>query len=170
MQDLDSSDQKSFLEAGVPAVQLFTGPHADYHRPSDTPDKIDGKGLAKIAMTVRTVAFYLATQPAPLTRTVAAAPAAPSGPRSDRKVTIGAIPDFTHNGTGIKLGGTTPGGPAAMAGMKEGDIIVQAGGASIIGLKDLSDVLKTKQPGDKLPIRFLRNGKETQTVVEVKEK
>jgi S1-C subfamily serine protease len=98
------------------------------------------------------------------------APVAATAPRGDRKVTIGAIPDFTHSGTGIKLGGTTAGGPAAMAGMKEGDIIVQAGGASIVGLKDLSDVLRTKQPGDKLPVRFLRNGKELQAVVEVKEK
>ena len=169
-QDLDASDQNSFLEAGVPAVQLFTGPHDDYHRPTDRADKIDGKGLAKIAMTVRTVAFYLANQPAPLTRTVSAVSAPPAAPRGDRKVTIGAVPDFTYNEKGVRLGGAAPGGPAALAGMREGDIIVQAGGASIVGLKDLSDVLKTKQPGDKLPIRFLRSGKEFETVVEVKEK
>ena len=48
-QDLDSSDQVSFEAAGVPAVQLFSGPHADYHRPSDTPDKIDPEGLEKVA-------------------------------------------------------------------------------------------------------------------------
>jgi hypothetical protein len=170
VQDLDASDQKSFLEAGVPAVQLFTGPHPDYHRPSDTADKIDGKGLAKIAMTVRAAAFFLATQPAPLTRTVAAAPAPPAPPRSDRKVTIGAIPDFAYNGSGVRLGGTTPAGPAEAAGMKEGDVIVQAGGATVIGLKDLSEVLRTKQPGEKLVVKFLRNGKELQTIVEVKEK
>jgi aminopeptidase N len=169
-QDLDSSDQKSFHEAGVPAVQLFTGPHLDYHRPTDTADKIDGKGLAKIAMVTRTVAFTLANLPAPLTRTIMAAPGAVPGPRIDRKVTIGAIPDFTYNEQGVRLSGTQPGGPAEAAGMKQGDIIIQAGTAPISVLKDLSDVLKTKQPGEKLPVRFLRNGREMKTELEVKER
>ena len=170
-QDLDSSDQKSFHEAGVPAVQLFTGPHADYHRPTDTADKIDGKGLAKIAMLTRSVAFALANLPAPLTRTIVAQPGAPAAaPRSDRKVTIGAIPDFTYNEQGVRLDGTLPGGPAEAAGMKKGDIIIQAGTVPIAVLKDLSDVLKMKQSGDKLRVRFLRSGKELQTTVEVKER
>jgi len=169
-QDLDSSDQKSFHEAGVPAVQLFTGPHADYHRPSDTANKIDGKGLAKIAMVTRAVAFALATLPGPLTRTITAAPGAVSGPRTDRKVTIGAIPDFTYNEQGVRLGGTQPGGPAEAAGMKQGDIIFQAGATPVSVLKDLSDVLKMKQPGDKLPVRFLRNGKEMKAELEIKER
>jgi aminopeptidase N len=170
-QDLDSSDHKSFHEAGVPAVQFFTGPHPDYHRPTDSADKIDGKGLAKVAMFTRAVAFSLATLPGMLTRTVTAAPGpAAAEPRTDRKVTIGAIPDFTFNGQGVRLGGTQPGGPADTAGLKESDIIIQAGGAPVIGLKDLSDVLKTKQPGDALTVRFLRNGRELQTVVEVRER
>ena len=169
-QDLDSSDQKSFHEAGVPAVQLFTGPHLDYHRPTDTADKIDGKGLVKIAMLTRTVAFTLANLPAPLTRTVTAAPGVASGPRMDRKVTIGVIPDFTYNEQGVRLGGTQPGGPAEAAGMKQGDIIIEAGNAPISELKDLSDVLKKKQPGDRLPIRFLRKGREMKTELEVRER
>ncbi|NTW57760.1 MAG: M20/M25/M40 family metallo-hydrolase [Nitrospirae bacterium] len=169
-QDLDSSDQRSFHEAGVPAVQLFTGPHLDYHRPIDTADKIDGKGLAKIAMLTRAVAFTVANLPAPLTRTSTVAPGAASGPRIDRKVTIGVIPDFTYNEQGVRLGGTQPGGPAEAAGMKQGDIIIQAGTAPISVLRDLSDILKTKQPGDRLPIRFLRNGREMKIELEVKER
>ena len=171
MQDLDSSDQKSFHEAGVPAVQLFTGPHLDYHRPTDTADKIDGQGLVKIATVTRAVAFYLANQPAPLTRTIAAAPGpVPAAPRSDRKVTIGVIPDFSYNEKGVRLGGAQPGGPAEAAGLKQGDIIIQAGTTPIEVLKDLSDVLKTKQPGDKLPVRFLRNGTEYRAMIDVREK
>jgi aminopeptidase N len=169
-QDLDSSDQKSFHEAGVPAVQLFTGPHLDYHRPTDTADKIDGKGLAKVATVARAVAFTLANLPGPLTRTMSAAPAAVPGPRVDRKVTIGAIPDFTYNEKGVRLGGTQPGGPAEAAGMRQGDIIIQAGTTPVAVLKDLSDVLKTKQPGEKLTVRFLRNGREMKAELEVKER
>jgi aminopeptidase N len=51
--DWGASDQKSFLDAGVPAVQLFSGAHRDYHRPTDTVDKIDPQGLVKIAAVAR---------------------------------------------------------------------------------------------------------------------
>jgi hypothetical protein len=170
VQDLDASDQKSFLDAGIPAVQLFTGPHLDYHRPTDTADKIDGKGLVKVATVARAVAFAVANFPVPLTRTIAALPGTPSAARTDRKVTIGIIPDFTYNEKGVRLGGTQPGGPAEKAGMKEGDVIVQAGNRPVAVLKDLSDVLKTKQPGERLPVRFLRGGKEMSAELDVKER
>jgi predicted metalloprotease with PDZ domain len=169
-QELDSSDQKSFQEAGVPAVQLFTGPHADYHRPTDTADKIDGKGLAKIATLARAAAFYLANRPEPLHATVSSSPAGAPAPRRDRKVTLGIVPDFTYNGRGVRLGGTAPDGPAEKAGLRTGDVVIQAGGAPIVVLKDLSDALKAKQPGDKLTVKFLRNGKETSVNVELKER
>jgi S1-C subfamily serine protease len=90
--------------------------------------------------------------------------------RTARKATVGIVPDFTFNGTGVRLGGTLPGGPAEAAGMREGDIIIQVGNTSIVVLKDLSDVLRTKQPGEKLPVKFLRNGKERQVEMQVKEK
>jgi len=169
-QELDSSDQKSFQEAGVPAVQLFTGPHADYHRPTDTAEKIDGKGLAKVATVARAVAFYLANRPEPLTATVPSSPAGAPALRTDRKVTLGIVPDFTYNGQGVRLGGTSPDSPVERAGLRMGDVVIQAGNTPIAVLKDLSDVLKTKQPGDRLPLRFLRNGKEMKTVVELKER
>ncbi len=59
-EDLDSSDQKSFQGAGAPAVQFFSGPHSDYHRPMDTADKIDAASLVKVASVTREVADYLA--------------------------------------------------------------------------------------------------------------
>ena len=169
-QELDSSDQKSFQEAGVPAVQLFTGPHGDYHRPTDRADKIDGKGLAKVATLARFTAFYLANRPEPLHATTTSSPAGAPAPRIDRKVTLGIVPDFTYNEKGVRLGGTQPGGPAATAGIREGDIIIQAGNTLVSVLRDLSDVLKKKQPGDRLSVRFLRNGKEMTVDVELKER
>ena len=65
--ELDSSDQVSFDVAGVPAVQLFTGPHADYHRPSDTVDKIDAEGLVKVASVANEAIEYLAGREGGLT-------------------------------------------------------------------------------------------------------
>ena len=68
---LESSDQKSFIDKGVPAVQIFTDPHADYHRPGDTADKIDGPGLVKVATFVKEGIVYLGEREQPLTNTIA---------------------------------------------------------------------------------------------------
>lgn len=169
-QVLDASDQTSFHEAGVPAVQLFTGANLDYHRPSDTADKINGAGLVKIATLVRDVAYYLANDPSPLTPTIAAASGAAQQPRGDRKVTIGIVPDFAYNGKGVRLAGTVPGGPAENGGMKEGDVVILVGTEKITVLQELSDAIKRYQPGQKAQVRFLRGDQEMKTTVEVKER
>src|SRR5262249_52548770 len=44
-----SSDHQSFLTAKVPSLFFFSGLHADYHKPSDTADKINADGGARIA-------------------------------------------------------------------------------------------------------------------------
>jgi len=70
----------------------------------------------------------------------------------------------------VRLGGTQPDGPVERAGLRTGDVVTQAGNMPVTVLKDLSDVLKTKQPGDRLPLRFLRNGQEMKADVELKER
>jgi aminopeptidase N len=159
-EELDSSDQKSFQEAGVPAVQLFTGPHEDYHRPTDTIEKINSSGLVKVASVVKEAAEYLAQREQPLTR--AAGSVMPSGPetKGERKVTFGIIPDFAYVGKGCRVSGVVQGSPAEARGMKEGDIIIRINSSEVNKLKDLSDILKSLKPGDKASVVFLRNGKE----------
>ena len=66
-EELDAGDHKSFHEAGVPAVQLFSGPHLDYHRPSDTFDRIDAEGLLKVASVAKEVVECLTGRVDPLT-------------------------------------------------------------------------------------------------------
>jgi len=90
--ELDSSDQQSFQEAGVPAVQLFAGPHLDYHRPTDTVDKIDPEGLLKVASVAKEVIEYLAKREEPLTNTLKPDSHVESTPKKTRKVSLGIIP------------------------------------------------------------------------------
>jgi len=53
------SDHYNFAKMGVPIAFFTTGLHVDYHRPTDTPDKIDYKEMQQIAKTVAAVAWEL---------------------------------------------------------------------------------------------------------------
>lgn len=168
--ELDSSDQKSFQEAGVPAVQLFTGPHLDYHRPTDTADKIDPEGLVKVASVAKEAIEYLAKRQEPLTNTLKPGTYVESVAKKTRKVSLGIIPDFTYSGKGCRLSGVVPGSPAESGGLREGDVIVRIGSKPVHNLRDLSNVLKSLNPGDMISITFLRADKEmsTETAVVMK--
>jgi S1-C subfamily serine protease len=165
--DFGSSDQKSFLDAGVPAVQFFTGAHLDYHRPTDTVDKIDAAGLINVAKVAREVIEYLAGQPEPLTSTLTSTDQKSTTPErrpgSNRTVSLGTIPDFTYQETGVRITGTTPDSPAAKAGLQAEDVIVQLGKTAIDDLRSFSTALGTLQPGETISIAFTRNGKQHTT-------
>ncbi len=159
---LDSSDQMSFEEAGIPAVQLFTGPHLDYHRPSDTADKINPEDLMKVAIFADEVIRYLDGRSEFLTSNATGRQINPQPAREHRKVSIGTIPDFSYAGSGYRLSGVMPGSPAEKAGLEPGDIIIEASGKPVKGLKDFSDIIKTLKPGDAISIIFIR-GKDKMT-------
>jgi aminopeptidase N len=169
-EELDSSDQKSFQEAGVPAVQLFTGPHLDYHRPTDTSDKIDPEGLVKVVSVAREVTEYLAQRQESLTAAVSSEANSGTAQRTERKVSLGIIPDFAYAGKGCRLSGVVPGSPAEKAGLKEGDIIIRMNSTVINKLKDLSDILKSMSAGVKVSLTFLREGNEQSAEVRLGEK
>ena len=57
------SDDSSFIDAHVPAINFFTGFHADYHRPSDDWEKIDKAGAARVATLALEFAARLASDP-----------------------------------------------------------------------------------------------------------
>jgi aminopeptidase N len=168
-EELDSSDQNSFQEAGVPAVQLFSGPHLDYHRPTDTADKIDPAGLVKVAFVTQEVIEYLASRSEPLSSTLRSSTPAQSS-KSERKVSLGTVPDFAYQGKGFRLSGVAPGSPAEAAGLREGDVIVAISGREVAGLKGFSDILKSLNPGDRISVTFLRDGRERTVETEVKGK
>jgi S1-C subfamily serine protease len=71
---------------------------------------------------------------------------------------LGSIPDFAESGAGVKLAGVTDGSPAALAGMREGDVIVEFGGSKVQDLEDLATFLRGRKPGDEVEIVLQRNG------------
>ncbi len=165
----ESSDQKSFIDAGVPGVQLFTSATLDYHRPTDTPEKVDGPGLVRVATVATEAIAYLASTDKRLSVTgvsssTGAGPASGSG---TRRVSVGAVPDFAYPGPGLRLDGVVPGSPADKAGMRAGDILTHLGDSEVNGLGGFNDLLKKLEPGQKVQLRWTRDGTPGQATVEL---
>jgi Zn-dependent M28 family amino/carboxypeptidase len=55
-----SSDHTAFKARSIPVLFFFTGLHGDYHRPTDTADKVDVKAAARVAEFAGAVALNLA--------------------------------------------------------------------------------------------------------------
>jgi len=158
-QDLDASDQRSFLAVGVPGVQFFGGVNEDYHKPTDTPDKIDGAGLVKVATVAREALLYLADRAGALTfQGQAAVEAKTPQTAGERRVTTGSIPDFSYSGSGVRIADCPPDSPAAKGGMQKGDVILKIGSYEVRNLREYSDALKNFKPGDMVEMSFSRNG------------
>ena len=166
-QELDASDQVSFIEAGVPAVQLFSGANMDYHRPTDTADKIDAVGLAKVATFAKETIDYLAEREEAMTFTGTSAKVETTLPvnQGSRSVGTGSMPDFAYSGEGVKLASISPDSPAEKAGLKEGDIITNIDDHKVGSLREYSDTLKTFKPGDSAAIGYVRDGQKGETTI-----
>ncbi len=158
----EGSDQLAFLEQGVPAVQVFTQAHADYHKPSDTPDKLDADGMVKIARFVAEAVKYLANRAEPLTSTLAGgdAPSATAATASSRRVSLGTVPDFGFPGPGIRVDDVVPQSAAATAGLKAGDILLAVDAQPVADLRAYSELLKTLNPEQTITLTIQRGGEQ----------
>ncbi len=157
--DIDSSDQTSFIEAGVPAVQLFGGVHPDYHRPGDTADKIDAAGLVKTALVLKEITTYLAGRAEPLDSTTGKAQQTPatSSVQGKPRVGLGIVPDYAVSGDGVRIAEVRAQTPAAAAGLRSGDVISALNGTPVHNLRDYTQVLQELAPGDAVEIQYRRD-------------
>jgi hypothetical protein len=158
-QQVDASDHTAFVEAGVPAVQLFASVASDYHRPSDTADKIDDAGLGKVAAILKEAVDYLAARAEPLnfSGNAAAAQPRPAAPTAARRAATGIVPDMTDQGDGVRVGSVQPGSGAENAGIKPGDRLLVLGGVKTANLRALADALRELQPGQTVDVEFTRD-------------
>jgi aminopeptidase YwaD len=168
-----SSDHTSFTAKQVPVLFFFSGLHSDYHRPSDTWDKIDGPGTVKLLALVSDVADHLreeAVRPQFVRVKEAAGPhggsvgSSSAGGGSGYGPYFGSIPDFTELPNGVRFADVREGSPAGKAGLKGGDVMVEFDGKKVQNLYDFTYALRAKKPGDEVMVKVLR-GKEA---IEVK--
>jgi Tol biopolymer transport system component len=166
------SDQISFFSAGVPVLHFFTGTHTDYHKPSDTPDKVNAAGAMQVGKICADITLAAAKREAPLTFKTEAEGPAPHGDMRSFNASLGSIPDYggpPDGRKGVLLSGVRAGGAADKAGMKKGDIIVRIGKSEIGSVEDLMFVLNASKPGETVPAVIVRDGKEVKVEVTFQE-
>ncbi|GBD06987.1 Aminopeptidase YwaD [bacterium HR21] len=151
------SDHTSFHARGLPVLFFFTGLHRDYHRPSDTWDKLNYEGMALITDFVEAVLRSVAQRPErpDFRRTQAA-----MGPHGEGRfrVRLGIIPDYSDQSDGLRINGVNENSPAHRAGLQADDILTALGSYRIRSIYDLMEALQHFSPGDTTSVEFLRNG------------
>jgi S1-C subfamily serine protease len=73
---------------------------------------------------------------------------------------FGSIPDFAPIENGVKFSDVRPDSPAAKAGLKGGDILVQFGDKPIKNLYDFTFALRNSKVGQTVEVKYLREGQE----------
>jgi Zn-dependent M28 family amino/carboxypeptidase len=151
------SDHARFYAAGTPVLFFHTGVHPDYHRPSDTADKLNADGMARVAAVGAHVAARLAAGARPMFARVA--PPAPRGRRVHGAGTwLGVAADGHAPGDGVPIGHVVPGSAAERAGLRDGDVLVRVGDAPVNTFEELRSAIRARQPGDVVRLVYLRDG------------
>lgn len=158
------TDVTTFNGAGVPCLNFFTGVHPDYHRPTDTADKIEYEDLDRIVDFATAVARRVASadEPPPFTKVDQQMQ---TGGRAGIRVFTGTIPDYSTDAKGLLLSGVLGGGPAELAGLQKGDVIVEIAGQTIANIYDYTYVLEVLKIGEPAKVVYLRNGQRRETTL-----
>jgi len=166
-----SSDHTSFVSKKIPVLFFFSGLHSDYHKPSDTWDKINAPSAARLLDMVGNVTLQLANAPdAPAFQVVAEDKPPAGGGGAGYGPYFGSIPDFGQTENGVKFSDVRPTSPAAKAGLKAGDILVQFGDKPIKNLYDFTDALRRSKVGDVVEVRVLRDGQPVTASVKLEQR
>jgi Peptidase family M28/PDZ domain/PA domain len=155
-----ASDHSSFTARGIPVLFFFSGLHSDYHKPSDTWEKIDSTDGAHVAELVADIGGELdELREKPAYVRVAEPASASMGGGGGYGPYFGSIPDFGHiEHGGVQFADIHDGSPAAKAGFKAGDILIDFGGMKIDNLYDFTYALRAHKPGDKVMVTVERKG------------
>jgi membrane-associated protease RseP (regulator of RpoE activity) len=159
-----ASDHTSFVARKIPVLFFFSGLHSDYHKPSDTWDKINAADAARLLDFIAGVLTQVDTAPErPKFITVAAddphSGVTDTGGGGGYGPWFGSIPDFGESEKGVRFSDVQPGSPAAKAGLKAGDVLTDFAGKPIRNLYDFTDALRRSKVGDVVAVTVVRDGK-----------
>ncbi len=165
-----ASDHTSFVTKRIPVLFFFSGLHSDYHKPSDTWDKINSQGAARLVDVVGDTGLQLASAPDRPTFIAVVEDKPLAGAGGGYGPYFGSIPDFGQVENGVKFSDVKPASPAAKAGLKAGDILVQFGDKPIKNLYDFTDALRRSKVGDVVEVTVMRDGKPVQASVKLEQR
>ena len=153
------TDTTSFYPKRIPVLSFFTGSHEDYHRPTDTPEKIDYEGLERITRFATQLVQDLAESvEKPDFARVERSAQQESGSRETLRAYIGSIPDYATEVKGVKLSGVRAGSPAEKGGIQGGDVIIEFAGQKIANIYDYTYALDAVKIGQEVPLKVQRGG------------
>jgi Zn-dependent M28 family amino/carboxypeptidase len=158
------TDVASFNAAGVPSLAFFTGTHVDYHKPSDTADKINYEDLDRVVDFAATLAMRVGQQ----AETLAFAKVdqvQQGGGRAGVRIFTGTIPDYATDVKGLLLGGVIGGGPAEQAGLQKGDVVIQLGEQTIANIYDYTYALEALKVNQPVRVIYLRGSERRETTL-----
>jgi Zn-dependent M28 family amino/carboxypeptidase len=153
-----NSDHASFLGQQIPSLFLFTGLHGDYHRASDTADKINAEGIAEAARLALRIVLAVANRDqrlafvAPQWTRMGAV-----GGAHGTTVRLGVMPDYQST-TGLRVSAVIEGGAGAEAGLKGGDVIDGIGGRLVTDIESYMDAMASFKGGDTTVVKIRRDG------------
>ena len=160
------SDHDSFYRKKIPVLFFFTGTHKDYHRPSDTPDKINLAGMAKVvAFGEECVSHFATVSEKPkylVTKGGWADPTEEKGPKSSRPSMpkLGIMPgNYEATDGGVLVEELTPGGAAEKGGVKSKDVVVSIGGKEVKNIEGYMTAMAAQKAGVEVEVVVLRGEK-----------
>lgn len=158
------TDVGSFNTASVPCLTFFTGAHEQYHKPSDTADKINYEDLDRVGELATAIVKRLMDAPdAPQFTKVEQK--TDTGGRAGLRIFTGTIPDYAAEVKGLLLGGVIGGGPAEQAGLQKGDVIVEIAGQSITNIYDYTYALELLKIGQPAKVIYMRGTEKKETTL-----
>ena len=152
------TDVTAFYPKEIPVLSFFTGGHEDYNRPTDDVETLNYNGLERIARLAHGIVSDLSSTAERPEYVRVERSQSEEGSRDTLRAYLGTIPDYTTEGTGVKLSGVRAGGPADKAGLKGGDVIVEFGGQEITNIYDYTYALDAVKIGEPVEVVVLRNG------------
>jgi hypothetical protein len=172
-----SSDHTSFTTKQVPVLFFFSGLHGDYHKPTDTWDKIQPGPAIQLLQTIAGLTTKLAAGDRPKYVKVEppkmnphAAGSASGSAGGGYGPYFGSIPDFAEPPTGVRFSDVRAGSPAEKAGLKAGDILVEWDGKPIQNLYDFTYALRGQKVGDVVRVKVLRDAKPVEASVTLEQR
>jgi hypothetical protein len=148
------SDHSSFYAKQVPVLFFWTGNHEDYHKPSDTADKINYEGEVRVVSFAARIVSDIDRSDKRPTYTVAKSES--QGRSTGFRVYLGTIPNYADSNDGLKLDGVRDDSPAAKAGLRAGDKIVKMAGRDVKNVYDYTYALGEMKAGQEYEVEVVR--------------